>query len=296
MKITAVVVTHNRFELLKACIASLQSQHLPLSEIIVINNGSTDGTAEWLSTQQLTVLSQENIGASGGFFNGIKLAYEKGADWIWVLDDDTIPEPTALSELMKPLQLAPTEKFGYLVSKAIWTDGEPHLMNIPDIKPLVNGIDSNKYAAQGFTLSYAASFVSLLVNRDAVTELGYPIREFFIWGDDTEYTTRMTNAGWLGAYVPSSVVLHKTVNNYSADIYAAKPNEQWKHFYGIRNKLFCRRIWKGEFSFWSNVLKGFIVIPFRIIRKRKDNRFSFVWLQWKATAAAIGFKPTIQKP
>lgn len=296
MKIIAVVVTHNRFELLKACIAALQSQQHSLQEIIVVNNGSTDGTTAWLQTQAVTVLSQENIGASGGFFNGIKLAYEKSADWIWVLDDDTIPEPAALSELIKPIQQLPSQKFGYLVSKAIWTDGQPHLMNIPDIKPQVNGINSNKYAAEGFTLSNAASFVSLLVNRNAVTELGYPIREFFIWGDDTEYTTRMTMAGWLGAYVPSSVVLHKTVNNYSADIYAAKPNEQWKHFFGIRNKLFCRRIWQGEFSFWSNILKGFLVIPFRIIRKRKDNRLSFVWLQWRATAAAIGFKPSIQKP
>ena len=91
MRIIAVVVTYNRRELLKRNIHSLRQQDSPLSAIVVVNNGSTDGTAEWLAEQHdLKVVSQENVGGSGGFYTGIREAYDMGADWIWC-----IPTPTA---------------------------------------------------------------------------------------------------------------------------------------------------------------------------------------------------------
>ena len=79
--IYAVVVTYNRLSLLKRAINYLQSQTLPLCGIVVVNNGSTDGTREWLDQQQgLTIVHQNNVGGSGGFYTGMKTAYELGAD------------------------------------------------------------------------------------------------------------------------------------------------------------------------------------------------------------------------
>jgi len=142
----------------------------------------------------------------------------------------------------------------------------------------------------------SASFVSLLIAKQAVATCGLPIREFFIWADDTEYTTRITRAGLAGIYVPESIVLHKTTFNYSADLYDAKPSEAIKHFYGIRNKLYCRRKWKGEFSFWRNILKHLFIFPIRIIRKRRDYRWQFIVINWRATLAALFFNPSVQMP
>jgi len=295
MKIIAVVVTNNRLGLLKECLTALQNQSRSLDEIVVINNGSTDGTTEWLATQPFFIINQANLGASGGFYQGVKTAYQRGADWIWILDDDTIAHANALEELIKPLGSSAANKIGYTVSKAIWTDGAIHLMNVPDIKSIVQGIPFDYYKSSGFELSNAASFVSLLVSKEVVKELGLPIKEFFIWGDDTEFSMRITKAGYIGAYVPSSVVLHKTATNYSADIFSATPAEAWKHFYGIRNKLFCRRMWKGEFSFWRNIFKGLFVMPFKLMRKRKDHRIQFILLNWRATWSAIFFTPAIEK-
>ena len=298
MKIIALIVTHNRLSLLKEAVAALQQQTI-VPEILVVNNGSTDGTAEWLHSQQLTIITQTNLGASGGFYTGIRAAYEKGADWVWVMDDDTIPHASALEKLLhsaKSIQEDITAPpLGFLVSKAIWTDGTPHWMNLPEIRHVVNGNPFCAYDQHGIFLVHSASFVSVFLSREAIQRCGYPIREFFIWADDTEFTTRITRAGLLGGYVPSSVVLHKTATNYSADLYSARPAEATKHFYGIRNKLYCRRIWKGEFSFWSNILKNLIVLPFRICKKRKDHRWLFVRINWKATWAAVGFKPVPEK-
>jgi len=95
----------------------------------------------------------------------------------------------------------------------------------------------------------------------------------------------------LGGYVPDSVVMHKTKTNYSADLFSAQPGEAQKHFYGIRNNLYCRRLWKGELSFWSAVLKQIVVIPFRIIKKRRDHRWLFLTINWRAAIRATVFRP-----
>ena len=101
MNIIAVVVTYNRIELLKRTVRCLQ-QNKPVSSIVVVNNGSTDATAEWLKTQSgLTVINQANVGGSGGFYTGMQYAYQAGADWIWCMDDDVFPRADCLERLLQ---------------------------------------------------------------------------------------------------------------------------------------------------------------------------------------------------
>ena len=100
MKIIAVVVTFNRLELLKRNISCLR-QNKPISKIVVVNNGSTDGTGYWLSGEKdLEVITQENVGGSGGFYTGIDYAYNDGADWIWCMDDDVFPRADCLEKML----------------------------------------------------------------------------------------------------------------------------------------------------------------------------------------------------
>ena len=106
MNIIAVVVTYNRRELLKRNIACLRL-NTPVSSIVVVNNGSTDGTGAWLDEQEdLAVIHQENVGGSGGFYRGIQYAYQAGADWIWCMDDDVFPRPDCM-ELLLPYSHEP---------------------------------------------------------------------------------------------------------------------------------------------------------------------------------------------
>ena len=99
--VVAVVVTYNRLNLLQRVVGALKGQSRKLDKIYIINNGSTDGTKEWLDVQTgLNVIHQENVGGSGGFYRGIQEASKEKCDWIWCMDDDVFPRENCLETLL----------------------------------------------------------------------------------------------------------------------------------------------------------------------------------------------------
>jgi GT2 family glycosyltransferase len=298
MNITAVVVTYNRKALLQECIGALLQQQFPPTHIIVVDNSSTDGTGQWLQSQQgLQVITQPNNGGSWGFYSGVAAAYRQGADWVWIMDDDTIPYPGALAALVRALQATESagDHFGYFVSKAVWKDGTPHLMNQPVLYQQFKGKQTQQwYAEQGIIPVKHCSFVSLMIRRKAITAAGLPVKEMFIWNDDYEYTTRLRKQGFTGALVEQSVVLHKTPINYMSDLYADTPANLWKYRYGVRNELYVLRCHKSYFSFVRNVAKRFVVEPFRIAAKRKSDRSAFIKVVWQGAWEALWFNPPVE--
>ena len=101
-KVTAIVATFNRLDFLKEIVDALQNQTYKIDNIVVTNNSSADGTEEWLFTRSdIISQKQENVGSSGGQYAGMKKALETDCDYIWMMDDDVVPEPNCLEELMK---------------------------------------------------------------------------------------------------------------------------------------------------------------------------------------------------
>ena len=101
--ITAVVVTYNRKDLLKKCISHLKKQTQNL-DVLIIDNASTDGTQDLFTNDVDNIKyfnTGSNLGGAGGFSYGIKKAVELGYDYLWILDDDTLPMPTALEQLVQ---------------------------------------------------------------------------------------------------------------------------------------------------------------------------------------------------
>lgn len=245
MKIVAVVVTYNRKILLSECISALNNQTRKPEEIILIDNGSTDGTFDYIKEQGLLSNSlcyhrnEKNLGGAGGFYIGMRLAYEKKADWIWIMDDDTIPEFDALENLEEALKILNTEQVSYLASSVFGANGEP--MNVPDIdrssKPR-QYTDWYRHLGDGIVKINRATFVSLLINRNAIKTCGLPCKDYFIWGDDTEYTIRITRNFAPAYFVGKSKVIHK--RDAAKPVFIAdeeNPNRVKMYYYLVRNSL-----------------------------------------------------------
>lgn len=237
-KIAAVVVTHNRLALLKECLSAIRSQERHPEIMFVVNNGSTDGTREFLDAEQgIIVIHQENLGGAGGFFTGFKAAYEWGADAIWCMDDDTIPYPVTLSGLLHTAEvyagLQKTKPLGWVGSVDVWTDGAMHVMNRPKLSP---GCDWLSDCARLQAVpAYFSSYVSILFTREAIRRAGYPMKELFIWGDDVEHTLRVTGAGFEGLVSFASPCLHKTAKNESSSLKYLNRTNLWKYEWHFRN-------------------------------------------------------------
>jgi len=237
-RVTAVVVTWNRLDLLMEALAAVTGQQPAPDEVIVVDNASTDGTPaavrERFPSVHLTELA-ENTGGAGGFACGLALGLARGADLIWLMDDDTVPEPGALAALLDARRRAPGRPPALVASRVVWTDGRPHPMNTPREKPFVSAAERQAAAEVGCVPIRSASFVSILVDAADCRRRGLPQADYFLWNDDFEFTTRLLR-GNTGLLCPASVVVHKTKTFGSTDV---DPGQRF--FYEVRNKVWMLR-------------------------------------------------------
>lgn len=290
LKISAVVVTFNKLALLKENLAALLQQTRPVDEIVVIDNGSQDGTGAYLDELATTqaqihpVHTGKNLGGAGGFNAGIKNAMPSDPDWLWLMDDDTIPTATALEKLLAGLDRA-GEKPGLLASNVRWTDGNPTLMNIP-----IPAKNWNQPTQSGLVLVESSSFVSMLINADAVRKLGLPISDFFIWGDDVEYSNRISHQ-YPAYFVSDSLVIHKTSSNTGVNILNDTPNRIPRYFYNVRNYLYVLKHYGRRRERVVYVFKQLAFSFLALFRKQGFKRFGAIW---KGLLTSPGFHPEIE--
>jgi rhamnopyranosyl-N-acetylglucosaminyl-diphospho-decaprenol beta-1,3/1,4-galactofuranosyltransferase len=263
--VCAMVVTYNRRALLQACLEALAAQTRPPDRVIVIDNASTDGTPEMVRAAHPDVdlrVQAENTGGAGGFRAGLEAAHATGADWAWIMDDDTIPSPTALERLLAarvpPGRPAPL----LLASRVEWVDGSLHPMNQPVLRR-----DPALYveaAEHGLLPIRTATFPSLMVSREAIDRFGLPNAHYFIWGDDWEYTSRILRGAPAGYVVPDSVAEHRTPRAHTPVTSAGE-----RYYFHARNWLFMMRsasfgpAEKVSLAFW---LAGSVLVYLRTNR------------------------------
>ena len=255
MNIIAVVVTYNRKELLKRNIACLRL-NTPVSSIVVVNNGSTDGTGAWLDEQEdLTVIHQENVGGSGGFYRGIQYAYQAGADWIWCMDDDVFPRPDCMEHLLPYTHepwvgiLAPRR----LMEGQIFTN-DFQKVNLSNPFASMYQQKLKKQVVNGPVDICGTAFEGLCISRKAVAEIGLPNKELFIFCDDTDYCLRAVLAGFRILYIPSALMdKEKFFSNDSWEERSRK--KKWKRFYQVRNSTYLNHHY-GR-NWWVKYLRGF---------------------------------------
>ena len=211
-------------------------------DILIIDNGSTDGTASAVSEIAAVIEPGlryfslgNNSGGAGGYCFGIRKAAEEGYHYIWTMDDDCIPAPDALEKLMEYERKHPDES-GFLSSKVLWTDGTPCKMNIPR-ESVFRPLDMNKNGCPEVKM---ASFVSLLIPARVIMDVGLPFRKFFIWTDDWEYTRRISRK-YTCRLISESTVIHDMDGNRRADISTDDDGRVWRYKYLYRNDIYLYR-------------------------------------------------------
>jgi len=241
-KITAVVVTFNRLNLLQRVIASLQKQSVHIHDIIIVNNGSTDGTKEWLDKQnKLHIIHQENVGGSGGFYRGIQEASKTECDWIWCMDDDVFPSEHCLENLL--IYASKDNKIGIacphrLMSGKTFT-GEAKTLNLSNpFKDMHdNGLMPEDVEANETVDIVGMAFEGPLIKKEVVEKIGLPNKELFILYDDTDYSYRTILEGYRVIVVRDALMDKydfQSQSSYRED----KIKNKWKLAYHVRNTAY----------------------------------------------------------
>ena len=266
MKIIAVVVTYNRLSLLKRNLDCLR-QNKPLSSIIVVNNGSTDGTAEWMAEQQdVMVLTQANVGGSGGFYTGIQHACQCGADWIWCMDDDVFPRPDCLEQLLCHID---DSRIGMLAPRRL-LEGQVYTNDFLryDLTNPFSSLYKEKLSKQTVTAPVeigGTAFEGPFIRREVVDKIGLPNKDLFIFCDDTDYCLRTVRAGYKILYVPDALMDKQKF--FSEDTWAVRnQKKKWKRFYQVRNSTYLNhhygRNWGVRYLRGFNGVLGYLLVAF----------------------------------
>ena len=271
-KVIAIIVTYNRKKLLEECIRSILAQKTSAQlEILVVDNASTDGTKylirKYIDAGEIRYINTgKNLGGAGGFERGIREAAKGAYDYIWIMDDDTIPTETALQELLNAG--SGFKKHGFLSSLALWTDGSICTMNVQR-KDIMRKLRLHEFDKKLIPVEYA-TFVSLFVPMPVVREVGAPIGEFFIWGDDWEYTRRISKK-YPSYVVTDSKVIHKTGTNIGCDISNDTSERIQRYRYGFRNDAYIGKQdgLKGIVYRWLKVGKNIVKV---LIHSKTEKR------------------------
>lgn len=258
LKIAAVFATMNRAETAIACVKSLAAQSRALDSVIVADNDSEDQTAERLEKMgelpfQLVVHRMpENQGNAGGVQAAMDLAFEQGADAVWILDDDSWPRPHALEELLDgdwdphcvrhPLQIDPTtQKFTWPLQitdghggwRLIWSEAE-----LPEGKRIKSRI----------------TWTGALLPKEVRIAVGAVNGALFIRGEDEEYPWRIEQAGFTQEAIRDSIMDHPGPQNViqwkilGKRFFFEKGLADWKLYYKIRNMVWLKRQQNGNFK------------------------------------------------
>jgi len=284
MNIAGVVVTYNRKTLLRQCLQSLRGQTRPLDEIIVVDNGSTDGTKEWLDSQSdLFVIHQSNTGGAGGFHSGIKAAHDRGHDWIWCMDDDVVPFPDCLEILVH--RTCTQEDAVALVPRRLYENGKG-----PRGHEKI--IDERWYSIFDFRIpgSYLVpiqvfTFEGPLIASRSISKIGYPDINYFMLFDDVDYAYRLSRKGNC-FYVEEAKMLKiiPTIPDFT------KGSSKLKQYYRWRNYIYFMRKslgWKSSLKIPWRLIKDGIKIIFQSLEQRSFRPLQFLGIMLISITHAI---------
>lgn len=235
--VVSVILNTNRRQDTLECLASLAAGDYRNHHVIVLDNASTDGSAEAIRTQfpAVEVLRlKENLGYAGNNNVGIAAAVAQGADYVFVLNEDTVLDPACLTKLVEAGQQ--DARVGIL-GPMVYHHDEPGIIQSAGGK-LSRYWDSfhlaqNEADAGQFTEPHRVDWISgcaILVKREVIEQVGMIDPRYFYFWEETEWCLRASRGGWRVLHVPQAKLWHKGVQRD----YRPKPTVT---YYATRNRL-----------------------------------------------------------
>jgi len=216
-KVFIIILNWNGLKDTLECLESVYKLDYPNFEVIVVDNGSADNSLTVIREnyrQVMMIESKENLGYTGGNNVGMSYAMQNGADYMWLLNNDTIVEADTLSKLVSTAESSP--EVG-IISPIIYYYDQPDKIQfwgdyldwkkfeVLKVENLESWDDINEM--HGKTISLWGT--ALLIKRDIIEKLGYLNSKYFAYHEDCEYSIRVAKAGYKCIIEPEAKLYHK---------------------------------------------------------------------------------------
>ncbi len=246
----AIIVTYNRKKLLlKNLLMTLNQTYLP-SKIYIIDNHGVDETEKYLAESNVNlslieyIYLENNIGGAGGFYTGLKKAFNDGFKWFLLMDDDGAPiDNCCFENLFKAIELKNlNEKNEVFANSLVLYNNETLSFGLGKMET-VDEINKSGKKNNGIIDGIANPFNGTLLSRGLIEKIGYPNKNFFIRGDEVDYEERAKNNNAYVFTVFDSKYFHpKNLNMRKKKIlwykFYASVDEPWKEYYEVRNRIY----------------------------------------------------------
>lgn len=264
----AVVLAWNQVEVTLECLHSLsQSKYINL-RIVLMDNGSTDGTHEIVQHQYPCVKEVRvinNIGLARGYNLGIEYALKNNADYVIVMNNDTIAAPEMVTELVKVIQahpnagmVSPKIYHFYGDKTRLWCVGAKWKKFPPRIKLIGSNSNDSAQFQREFTLPYVTS-CCILMSREALEKVGLFDPGYYFYYDDWDLSQRYWVSGFEIWFVPTAHLWHKvSISTQKTD----KPQKWW--FVMGRSSVRFYLKYKSKFTFMQYTLWVILRETFKI--------------------------------
>ena len=207
------------------------------------------------------------------------------------MDDDCLPQPDALEKLLEADRIL-EGNHGWLSSVALWTDGSECIMNRQKLNKRF--YEFSPLLKYGLVQAEQATFVSLFLRSETVRQFGLPIKEYYIWGDDIEFTRRIAVRGHVPCFLTGqSQVVHAMKDNNGSNIATDCPERIDRYLYAFRNEAYLYR--QEGIRGICYYLGKCLLNLYRICRNPADNRIKRCTVVLTSMLKGLFFNPEIEK-
>jgi GT2 family glycosyltransferase len=267
-----IVLNWNGWQDTIKCLASLDSQDYPALHVIVVDNYSTNDSVAHISAEFPDVpliQSSENGGFAKGNNIGIRHAVLAGADFVWLLNNDTVAPPDTASKLVS--KALSSQRIAAVGSVLYWLKDPSKVQAWGGGSiDLWSGYNTHFVRPTHMGAGTFLTGASILLRTEALLQIGLLDESFFLYSEDTDLSIRLQRAGWMLAVAEDTAVLHKgnassSIDRLRSDKYSTESGIRLlrKHSavpqisVGIYLALrFANRLRRGEVGHFVVVLKG----------------------------------------